>query len=365
MDRTEVAVIGGGVVGLAIARALARAGREVLVLEAARVCGSGASSRNSEVIHAGLYYAPGSLKARLCVEGRLRLYELCARRGIPHRRCGKLVVAGSAAQLPALETIAATARSNGVELQALDGPAAASLEPQLACHAALYSPHTGILDSHAYLLALRGEAEDAGAICACSSAVSHLALDGGGVTIAVNGSPPSLQAALIVNAAGLDAPALARAAEGFPQEHIPRSFLAKGSYFALAGRTPFSRLVYPVPEPGGLGIHLTLDLAGRARFGPDVQWLEARDYAVDPHRAERFYPAIRRYWPALPDGSLHPAYAGIRAKIAGPGEPAADFRIDGPDVHGAPIVNLFGIESPGLTASLAIAEHVSALLRSV
>jgi L-2-hydroxyglutarate oxidase LhgO len=327
------------------------------------------------VIHAGLYYAPGSLKARFCVEGRLRLYELCARRGIPHRRCGKLIVAGSAAQLPALEEITATARSNGVELQALDGPAAASLEPQLACHAALYSPHTGILDSHAYLLVLLGEAEDAGAICACSSAVTRLALEGGGVTIAVNGGPPSLQAALVVNAAGLDAPALARAAEGFPQQHVPQSFLAKGSYFSLAARTPFSRLVYPVPEPGGLGIHLTLDLAGRARFGPDVQWIDApesraaqpdaRDYAVDPRRAERFYPAIRRYWPALPDGSLHPAYAGIRAKIAGPGEPPADFRIDGPAVHGAPMVNLFGIESPGLTASLAIAEHVSTLLRSL
>ncbi len=365
MDTVEVAVIGAGAVGLAIARALAREGREVVVLEAADTAGTGASSRNSEVIHAGIYYAPGSLKARLCVEGRLRLYEFCARFGVAHRRCGKLLVATSAAQLPRLEELASTARSNGVELVALDRGAALALEPQLQCRAALHSPHTGILDTHAYLLALLGEAEAHGAVCAYGSRVTGMQLQSSGVAIAVSGAPASLTASLVVNAAGLDAPALARATEGFPADRIPRSYLAKGSYFALAGRSPFSRLIYPLPEPGGLGVHLTLDLAGRARFGPDVQWIESPDYAVDPERATHFYAAIRRYWPALADGALQPAYAGIRPKLSGPGEPPADFRIEGPETHGTPMVHLFGIESPGLTASLAIAEHVAGLLRSL
>ncbi len=358
-----MAVIGAGAVGLAIARALARDGHEVLVLEAAGTFGTGASSRNSEVIHAGIYYPPGSLKARLCVEGRLRLYDFCARFGIAHRRCGKLLVAATAAQLARLEEIDAAARSNGVDLAALDRAAARSLEPQLACEAALHSPHTGILDTHAYLLALLGQAEAHGAACAYGSRVTHMEVGGDGVSIAVNDGPPALLASLVVNAAGLDAPALARATEGFPADRIPRSYLAKGSYFALAGRSPFERLIYPLPEPGGLGVHLTLDLAGRARFGPDVQWIDVPDYAVDPQRAAAFYPAIRSYWPALPDGALQPAYAGIRSKICAPGEPAADFRIDGPEAHGAPMVHLFGIESPGLTASLAIAEHVAEMLR--
>jgi L-2-hydroxyglutarate oxidase LhgO len=365
LDRIDVAVIGAGAVGLAIARALARDGHEVLVLEAADTFGTGASSRNSEVIHAGIYYPPGSLKARLCVEGRLRLYEFCARFGIAHRRCGKLLVAATSAQISRLAEIDATARSNGVDLAALDRAGARSLEPQLACEAALHSPHTGILDTHAYLLALLGQAEAHGAACAYGSRVTHMEAGGDGVSIAVNGGPPALLASLVVNAAGLGAPALARATEGFPADRIPRSYLAKGSYFALAGRSPFERLIYPLPEPGGLGVHLTLDLAGRARFGPDVQWIDAPDYAVDPQRAAAFYPAIRSYWPALPDGALRPAYAGIRPKICGPGEPAADFRIDGPEAHGAPMVHLFGIESPGLTASLAIAEHVADLLRGL
>lgn len=363
MDTVDVAVIGAGIIGIAIARALARDGREVVLIEAERSAGTGASSRNSEVIHAGLYYPPASLKARLCVEGRLRLYEYCARCGIGHRRCGKLLVASQASELAELAGIAANARSCGVEVHELDPQAAARLEPRLRCAAALLSPHSGILDTHAYLLALLAEAEQYGVLCAYSSRVWRMHLQERGVAIAVNGEKPSLLASLVVNAAGLSAPALARASEGFAGEHIPPSHLAKGSYFALTGAAPFSRLVYPVPRAGGLGIHFTLDLAGRARFGPDVEWIEACDYTVEPSRGEPFYAAIRRYWPQLPDGALRPAYAGIRAKICGPGEPAADFRIDGPNVHGAPMVQLFGIESPGLTASLAIGEHVAQLAR--
>ncbi len=358
-----MAVVGAGVIGLAIARSLARDGREVLVLEAADTFGTGTSSRNSEVIHAGLYYAPGSLKARLCVEGRLRLYDFCARFGVPHRKCGKLLVATSEAQLPQLEQIASTARSNGADVAELDRRDALALEPQVDCRAALYSAQTGILDTHAYLIALLGQAEAHGVTFAYGSRVTSMRLQDGSVEIAVNGTSPVLLASLVVNAAGLDAPALARATEGFPLDRVPPSYLAKGSYFALAGRSPFGRLIYPVPQPGGLGVHATLDLAGRARFGPDVQWIDTVDYAVDASRAEHFYPAIRQYWPALPDGALQPAYAGIRPKLSGPGEPAADFRIEGPETHGAPVIHLFGIESPGITASLAIAEHVAQLAR--
>ncbi len=363
MEHIEVAVVGAGVVGLAIARALARAGRDVLLIEAEREPGTGASSRNSEVIHAGLHDPPSSLKARLCVEGRQRLYDYCARHGIAHRRCGKLIVAPHASQRSALERIAATAHANGVEVCELDARAAADLEPGLRCAAGLLSPHTGIVDTHGYLGALLAQAEGFGARCAYSSRVCSMSLTGRGVALSVNGGPPCLHAAFVVNCAGLDAAALARAIEGFPARHVPQIHLAKGSYFALRGRPPFTRLIYPVPEPGGLGVHLTLDLAGRARFGPDVEWIDQPHYTVDPDRAGEFYAAIRRYWPDLADGSLAPAYAGVRAKLAGPGGAPADFRIDGPAVHGAPIVHLFGIESPGLTASLAIAEYVAALLR--
>ncbi len=365
MDTVDSIVIGAGVVGLAVARALARAGHETLILEGENAFGTETSARNSEVIHAGLYYPAGSLKARLCVRGRERLYAFCASHRVEHRRCGKLVVAASAEQRVELEGIAAAAAANGVDdLRLLERGEALALEPALACAGALLSPSTGIVDSHALMLALLGDAEAAGAMLALESRVSRLWVEDDGIAIAVNGEPePLLAARIVVNCAGLHAPALAGLIEGFPSAHIPRAHYAKGSYFTLAGRAPFSRLIYPVPEPGGLGVHLTLDLGGQARFGPDVEWVERPDYRVDPARAERFYAAIRRYWPGLRDGALAPGYAGVRPKIAGPGAPAADFRIDGPAVHGVPgLVNLFGIESPGLTASLAIAEHVHGLL---
>jgi L-2-hydroxyglutarate oxidase LhgO len=358
IDNVQAVVIGAGIVGLAIARELAARGHDTLILEAAASCGTGASSRNSEVIHAGLYYPPGSLKARLCVAGRERLYEFCRARGIAHRRCGKLVVATEEAHIATLTDIAATARTNGVPLEWLDRAAAQALEPELACVAALHSPVTGIVDSHACMLALLAEAEHDGAVLACSSAVTRLVIEERAVLVGVNGAEPALRTRLLVNCAGLHAPAVAQLMEGFPGEHIPRAHPAKGSYFALTGRSPFQRLIYPVPHGTGLGIHLTLDLAGRARFGPDVQWVEECEYDVDAGRGVAFAAAVRRYWPALPDGALQPAYAGVRPRIFGPGEPAADFRIDGPATHGvAGVVNLFGIESPGLTASLAIASE--------
>jgi L-2-hydroxyglutarate oxidase LhgO len=360
MDNVDAVVIGAGVVGLAVARALALRGREVLILEAAGSFGTETSSRNSEVIHAGIYYPKGSLKARMCVAGRSLLYDFCEQYGISHQRYGKLIVATSEAQLAELEKIQKAARANGVELEFLTRAQALALEPQLACEGALHSPTTGIIDSHAYMLALLGQAENHGATLVDDSRVTRMRLESGGVVIGVNGEEPSLRARTVINSAGLYAPQVARLIEGFPAEHIPTPYFAKGTYFTLAGRSPFKRLVYPVPEPGGLGVHLTLDLAGRARFGPDVQWVEHCEYGVEPQRAERFYAAIRTYWPDLPDGALQPAYAGIRPKISGPAQPTADFRIEGADVHGvAAVVNLFGIESPGLTASLAIADHVS------
>jgi L-2-hydroxyglutarate oxidase LhgO len=359
MDNVDVVVIGAGVVGLAVARALAQHGREVLILEAASSFGTETSSRNSEVIHAGIYYPHGSLKARLCVAGRSLLYDFCEQYGVAYRRCGKLIVATSETQLTELEKIQKAACANGVQLEFLSRAQVLALEPQLACEAALHSPTTGIIDSHAYMLALLGQAENHGATLVCDNRVTRMRLESDGVLIGVNDDEPALRATTVINSAGLHAPHVARLIEGFPPEHIPTPYFAKGNYFTLAGRSPFERLVYPVPEPGGLGVHLTLDLAGRARFGPDVQWVEHCDYGVDPRRADRFYAAIRSYWPDLADGALQPAYAGIRPKISGPTQPGADFRIDGPELHGKPgIVNLFGIESPGLTASLPIGELV-------
>lgn len=360
MDNVDAVVIGAGVVGLAVARALTSRGREVLILEAADNFGTQTSSRNSEVIHAGIYYPLGSLKARMCVSGRTLLYEFCEEYGVPYRRCGKLIVATSESQLAQLEKIQRVAHANGVRLEFFSRAQALALEPQLACEGALHSPMTGIIDSHAYMLALLGQAESRGAVLVTESRVTSLQLDNGAVLIGINDEEPLLRAKTVVNSAGLHAPHVARLIGGFPEQHIPTPHFAKGNYFTLAGRSPFERLVYPVPEPGGLGVHLTLDLAGRARFGPDVQWVEECDYQVEPRRAERFYAAIRAYWPDLADGALQPAYAGIRPKINGPKEAAADFRVDGPDTHGVPgVVNLFGIESPGLTASLALASHVA------
>ena len=355
----ECVVMGAGVVGLAIARALAQSGREVLVLEAGTGIGQGTSSRNSEVVHAGIYYTPGSLKARLCVEGREQLYAFCQQHGVGHAMLGKLIVASDPAELPMLDQIAATAAANGVPLTRLTAAEARAMEPALRVAGALHSPRTGIVDSHALMLAMEGELAAAGGAVVCRAPVlggtvaDNFALDVGGA------EPMRLSCRVLINAAGLHAPALAQAL-GLP---TPPAFLAKGSYYSLQGRAPFQRLIYPVPEPGGLGVHLTLDLAQQARFGPDVEWVEHEQYDVDPRRADGFYAAIRRYWPDLPDGALVPGYAGIRPKITGPGEPGADFRIDGPAEHGrGGLVQLFGIESPGLTASLALGAYVAGLV---
>ena len=361
MDTVECVVVGAGVVGLAIARRLAQAGREVIVLEAADAIGTGTSSRNSEVIHAGIYYPAGSLMARMCVAGKRALYDYCADRGLPHNNCGKLIVATCPADIERLGAIKAHAESNGVDLRMLSGAEAHALEPALRCEAALLSPSTGIIDSHAFMLALRGDAERDGAAFAFRAPLHGAAVTPDGFALDVGGDAPmQLACAMLVNAAGLAATAVARGIDGMPVNLIPPAYLAKGSYFSCSAKAPFSHLIYPVPEPGGLGVHLTLDLAGQARFGPDVEWVDEIDYRVDPARAERFYPAIRRYWPALPDGALTPGYSGIRPKIVPPAVAAQDFLIQGAPAHGVRgLINLFGIESPGLTAALAIADHVA------
>ena len=369
-DRIDALVIGAGVIGLAIARELALAGHEVVVIDQADGIGTGTSSRNSEVIHAGLYYAPGSLKARLCVEGRDALYAYCAERSIAHRRCGKLVVAVEDSEVPALEALHAQAKANGVgDVQLIDGAAARAIEPALNAVAALHSPSTGIIDSHAYMLALQGDAEDRGALFAFHSPFESAAVTSDGFDVRVGGvEPMRLSARLLINAAGLHACAVASRIDGLDAHHIPTPRLCKGHYFALTSRSPFSRLVYPMHNRAGLGVHFTLDLGGQGKFGPDVEWLAegaAEDYVVDVSRADGFAREIRRYWPELPDGALAPAYSGIRPKIVGPGEPAGDFRIDGAAEHGVRgLMNLFGIESPGLTASLPIAPRIAAALGS-
>lgn len=364
MDQVECVVIGAGVIGLAIARRLAMAGREVVVIEAAEGIGTVTSSRNSEVIHAGIYYPSGSLMARMCVSGRQALYAYCRDHGIPHRNCGKLIVATTEAETGKLQAIKAHAEANGVDdLQPLGGEDARQLEPALNCCAALLSPSTGIIDSHALMLALRGDAEAAGAAFAFHAPLLQGKVHADRIELGVGGDAPlNLECRLLINAGGLAATTIARSIDGMPIERIPPAYLAKGNYFSCSARSPFSRLIYPVPEPGGLGVHLTLDLAGQARFGPDVEWIDSIDYTVDPARADRFYPAIRRYWPSLPDGALMPSYAGIRPKIVPPAVAVQDFNIQGPRDHGVSgLVNLFGIESPGLTSCLAIADHVVAL----
>jgi L-2-hydroxyglutarate oxidase LhgO len=356
----DCVVIGAGVIGLAVARELAMAGREVIVLEAAGAIGTETSSRNSEVIHAGLYYPADSLKAKFCAPGRALLYDYCRSRGIPHRRIGKLVVASSEGEVGTLEGIATHARANGVDdLEFLAGPKARAMEPALNVCGALFSPSTGIVDSHAYMLALRGEAEERGALFAFRAPVTGGALEKDGVALHVGGAEPiSLRARLAVNTTGLAARKVALSIDGVAG--VPELRFAKGNYFGLTGKAPFSRLIYPVPERGGLGVHLTLDLAGRARFGPDVEWIDRPDYAVNGERALPFYAAIRRYWPALPDGALYPDYAGVRVKVAGI-EPN-DFVIE---TSNAPLINLFGFESPGLTASLAIAREVGGIAKGM
>ncbi len=364
VEKLECVVVGAGVVGLAVARALALQGREVLVLEAAKGIGTGTSSRNSEVIHAGIYYPRGSLKARLCVEGRSALYAYCEERGVAHRRCGKLIVATSEAQRGQLTHIQAAAVANGVhDLRLLSADEAQGMEPSLRCVAALHSPSTGIIDSHALMLSFQGDIENKGGVVVLNTALAQWQRAQEAIKI-IASDGTEIEAGVVVNAAGLHAPMLAGRLKGLDAAWVPRARFCKGNYFSLAGRSPFSRLIYPVPEEAGLGVHLTLDLGGQARFGPDVEWVDdAEDVRVDPARSDGFYAEIRKYWPALQDHSLLPAYAGIRPKTSGPGESAADFIIQGPLEHGVPgLVNLFGIESPGLTSALAIGDLVTSLL---
>jgi len=364
-EQVECVVIGAGVVGLAVGRALALSGREVIVLERHGLIGSEISSRNSEVIHAGIYYPTGSLKARLCVAGRQRLYDYCAEHGVPHKRLGKLIVASSPAQLPALAALKAKAEANDVtDLKELSAAEASAREPAVRVAGALFSPSSGIVDSHGYMLSLQGDLEDHGGALALNSPVTSGEVRDGGFQINVGGADPlTLQCRLLVNAGGLGAQAIACSLRGLDRKFVPPLYLAKGHYFALAGRTPFTHLVYPMPEAASLGVHVTLDLNGRAKFGPDVEWIDRIDYDVDINRAASFYAAIRSYYPALADGALEPAYTGIRPKLQAPGGAAEDFVIQEPETHGVRgLVNLFGIESPGLTSSLAIADVVSAQL---
>jgi L-2-hydroxyglutarate oxidase LhgO len=370
VDQVDAVVIGAGVVGLAVGRALAQAGHETLVLEAQSMIGQGVSSRNSEVIHAGFYYPTGSLKARLCVRGKDLLYALCASHGVDHNRCGKLVVANDEREVQALRQLQDRGAANGVPLEWLEGPQAIAMEPQLRCLAALHSPTTGIVDSHGYMLALLGDMERAGGMVAVGSPVA------GAVLASRSGEPHVLKLAdgseiaarIIVNSASLHACALARRFQGLDPRHVPQETYGKGNYFSLAGKSPFSRLLYPAPGVAHLGTHLTLDMGGQAKFGPDMEWLDVTsaddiDYTVDPRRADGFYAEVRRFWPGLQDGALQPSYSGVRPKIHPPNEPWPDFRFDGAARHGVPgLVNLFGIESPGLTSAIAIGEEVLGLL---
>jgi L-2-hydroxyglutarate oxidase LhgO len=361
MEDVDCVVVGAGVVGIAAARALAIAGREVIVLDAAAGIGTETSSRNSEVIHAGIYYPKDSVMARLCVDGRRTLYRYCSERGVSFSNCGKLIVAASekeAAQLPALK---ARADANGVEgMRQLSAAEARAMEPNLTCVSALFSPSTGIVDSHAYMVALQGDAETAGAMFVFHSPVTGGRSTNEGVQITVGGEEPmTLRCRTLINSAGLHATRVARLIEGMPSQLVPNTYFAKGNYFTLEGRSPFSRLIYPAPVPGGLGVHLTIDLGGQARFGPDVEWIDTIEYTVDPRRADRFYAAVRRYWPGLQDGALLPGYCGIRPKLAPQGAAPRDFMVQGPKDHGVTgLVNLFGIESPGLTAAIALGDLV-------
>jgi L-2-hydroxyglutarate oxidase LhgO len=368
IDCVDAVVIGAGVIGLAVARALALspkfAGKELLVLEAANAIGTGTSSRNSEVIHAGIYYPAGSLKAQLCVEGKAMLYDYCEDRGIGFKRCGKLIVATNHAQVAQLQGIIAKAAANGVnDLVLLTREQARALEPQLECVAAVHSPSTGIIDSHALMLSLQGDFENAGGLTVINSAVAGVFIASDAIKIVMQDGT-EIHTKTLINAAGLSAPLIARSMQGLDAKFVPQAYYAKGNYFTLSGKSPFSRLIYPVPEVAGLGVHLTLDLGGQAKFGPDVEWVEsADDLLVNPARGDAFYAEVRKYWPQLQDNALQTGYAGMRPKINAPTEAAADFMIQGPQDHGiAGLVNLFGIESPGLTSSMAIGQRVAAIL---
>jgi L-2-hydroxyglutarate oxidase LhgO len=373
MDQIQTVVLGAGVVGLAVARELAIQGQEVIVLESADAFGTGTSSRNSEVIHAGIYYPAGSLKAKLCVQGRHMLYAYCQERQIPHKACGKLIVATSEAQVAQLAAIQAKAAVNGVlgddQLRLLSAAQAQAMEPDLKCEAALWSPSTGIVDSHALMLSFLGDFENASGILALNSefASAQIVRDSGKSRFIIRTQDGTeIWAENVINSTGLVAPIVARQFAGMAQAHLPRAYYAKGNYFSLSGRSPFSRLIYPVPEAAGLGVHLTLDMAGQAKFGPDVEWVDSPDKLhVDPGRGDAFYAEVRKYWPGLKDGALIPSYAGIRPKINSPQETAADFCIMGPAEHGVHgLVHLFGIESPGLTSSLAISQAVAQALHA-
>lgn len=371
MERTDAIVVGAGVVGLAVARALALAGREVIVLERERLIGSHTSARNSEVIHAGIYYPQGSAKARLCVAGKRMLYDYLASRGVPHRRIGKIIVATEPEQEGALQGVAAAAAGNGVEaMRFLSKAELAALEPALRAEAGLLSGSTGIVDSHALMLSLRGEIEDAGGAVALETRFLAARPVAGGFVVEAESGPPerrervTLGTDVLVNAAGLFAGEVGAAIEGLEAPWRREVYYCKGSYFSVSGRVPFDHLIYPIPERDGLGVHLTIDMGGKGKFGPDTEWIDGIDYSLDPRRGDGFHAAIRRYWPGLPDGALAPDYTGIRPKLSPAGGPATDFTIEGPERHGlAGLVNLYGIESPGLTSSLAIAEEAAALVR--
>ncbi|HEV7606490.1 MAG TPA: NAD(P)/FAD-dependent oxidoreductase [Steroidobacteraceae bacterium] len=365
-DQVDCVVIGAGVVGLAVARALALAGREVLLLEAENHAGTITSARNSGVIHAGLYYAPGSFKARFCVAGNRAMYDYCAARGVDHHNCGKLIIANGAEEEQVLQRLLNTAQRNEVPgVRLISSAEAHKLEPEVRCTAALLCSSSGIVDQHPYMLALQGDLENAGGTLVSDCRVDSLTRSGGGFLVKTGGaSATEVQARFVVNSAGLGAVDLLNRIDGYPKERIPVLHLARGNYFTVAARSPFKHLIYPVPQTAGLGIHATLDLGKRVRFGPDVEWIDKIDYSVDTARAPVFYEAIRRYWPGLADGALMPDYTGIRPKLHGPGEPQPDFRIESPADHGlAGLVNLLGIESPGLTSSLPIGDYVASFAR--
>ena len=376
MEQVDCVVVGAGVVGLAVAREMALQGRETILLERESAFGTVSSARNSEVIHAGIYYPKDSLKAKLCVQGNRLLYEYCRSHQVATQPYGKLIVAADETQIDDLQAILYKAQNNGVpEIKMISGEEAKALEPNLRCVAAILSSTTGIVDSHGYMLSLLGGVEDAGGMVAYQSPLISAKPIGnraeGGYELTIGGPDGmQIQTKLLINCAGMSAPAIAQKIEGLTAEQIPKAYFAKGNYFSLSGKSPFTHLIYPIPEPGGLGVHLTLDMGGQAKFGPDVEWLDIEteeqiDYTVNPKRGEGFYEAVRRYWPGLQDNSLQPDYSGVRAKIVPPNSPAGDFSFNGPHDHGLQgLYNLYGFESPGLTSSLAIAKHLEGLIKS-